>query len=79
MGLSITSCESLKNIKGIETLQNLYDIDFSGCSALEDISIIKNFPKLKSLNLSGCKKLKVKPKSNLLETIEDIENYKNKL
>jgi len=79
MGLSITSCESLKNIRGIETLQNLYDIDFSGCSALEDISIVKNFPKLKSLNLSGCKKLKVKPKSNLLDTIEDIENYKNKL
>jgi Leucine-rich repeat (LRR) protein len=79
MGLSITSCKNLKCIAGIETLQNLYEIDFSDCSELEDISIIKNFPNLRSLNLSGCKKLKVKPDKLILETQIEIDTFKSKL
>ncbi len=79
MGLSVTNCKNIKKIDGIDTLKNIYDIDFSNCSELEDISVIKNYPKLKYLNLTGCKKLKIKPEKSILETKVEVDNYKNKL
>ena len=79
MGLSFTYCKNIKKIDGIDTLKNIYDIDFSNCSELEDISFIKNYPKLKYLNLTGCKKLKIKPEKSILETKVEVDNYKNKL
>ena len=79
MGLSITNCRKIRKIDGLETLENIFDIDFSNCSELEDISIIKSYPKLKYLNLTGCKKLRIKPEKFILESKDEVDNYKKRL
>ena len=79
MGLSVTNCKNIKKIDGIDTLKNIYEIDFNNCSELEDISVIKNYPKLKYINLTGCKKLKIKPEKSILETKVEVDKYTNKL
>ena len=55
--LSLHYYENITSLNGIETLNQLEELELISCTSLQDVSGLKNFPNLIKLTISDCKKL----------------------
>ena len=55
--LSLSGCQRLNNLSGLEGLKHLKTLDLTGCSKITDIENLKELKTLTALNLVKCKSL----------------------